>query len=197
MSAGDLAKFEPQRRYATLAALAIESEATVTDEVIELHDRILWKVFNQAKNRHRDAFHDAGREINDKVLLFSRVGELLLMAREKGSDPFAAIDEAIGWEAFQRSVTEARALAQGKDFDSLPQIRDSYAMLRRYTPDLLDTLHSVQRQPLQTSSKPSTWCASSTGQAPGRSPRTRRGPSSGHVGHGSCWERTATSTGRL
>lgn len=57
MSAGDLAKFEPQRRYATLAAVAIESEATVTDEVIELHDRILGKVFNQAKNRYRDAFH--------------------------------------------------------------------------------------------------------------------------------------------
>ncbi|MEA9985772.1 DUF4158 domain-containing protein [Subtercola sp. RTI3] len=85
MSAGDLAKFEPQRRHATLAALAIESEATVTDEVIELHDRILGRVFNQAKNRYRDAFHDAGREINDKVLLFSQVGELLLAARDKGS----------------------------------------------------------------------------------------------------------------
>lgn len=141
MSAGDLAKFEPQRRYATLAALAIESEATVTDEVIELHDRILGRVFNQAKNRHRDAFHDAGREINDKVLLLSRVGALLLTAREKGSDPFAAIDEAIGWETFERSVTEAKTLARGKDFDSLPQIRDSYAMLRRYTPDLLETVN--------------------------------------------------------
>ncbi len=140
MSAGDLAKFEPQRRYATLAALAIESEATVTDEVIELHDRILGRVFNQAKNRHRDQFHDAGREINDKVLLFSRVGEMLVTAREEGGDPFEAIDAAIGWENFQRSVTEAKALARGKDFDSLPQIRDSYAMLRRYTPDLLQTL---------------------------------------------------------
>nr|QJS06022.1 tn3 transposase [Cryobacterium sp.] len=140
MSAGDLAKFEPQRRYATLAAVAIESEATIIDEVIELHDRILGRVFNQAKNRHRDEFHDSGREINDKVLLFSRVGQLLVTAREEGVDPFAAIDAAIGWEAFQRSVTEAKAVARGKNFDSLPQIRDSYAMLRRYTPDLLQTL---------------------------------------------------------
>lgn len=140
MSSGDLAKFEPQRRYATLAAVAIESEATITDEVIELHDRILGRVFNQAKNRHRDQFHDSGREINDKVLLFSRVGDLLVTAREAGADPFAAIDAAIGWEVFRRSVTEAKALALGRDFDSLPQIRDSYAMLRRYTPDLLQTL---------------------------------------------------------
>ncbi|CAB3774949.1 hypothetical protein LMG29542_08331 [Paraburkholderia humisilvae] len=42
MTPADLAKFEPQRRYATLVALAIEGMATVTDEIINLHDRILW-----------------------------------------------------------------------------------------------------------------------------------------------------------
>lgn len=43
MTPADLAKFEPQRRYATLVALAIEGMATVTDEIIDLHDRILGK----------------------------------------------------------------------------------------------------------------------------------------------------------
>ena len=45
MTPADLAKFEPQRRYATLVALAIEGMATVTDEIIDLHDRILGKLF--------------------------------------------------------------------------------------------------------------------------------------------------------
>lgn len=40
MTPADLAKFEPQRRYATLVALATEGMATVTDEIIDLHDRI-------------------------------------------------------------------------------------------------------------------------------------------------------------
>ena len=40
MTPADLAKFEPQRRYATLVALALEGMATVTDEIIDLHDRI-------------------------------------------------------------------------------------------------------------------------------------------------------------
>jgi hypothetical protein len=40
MTPADLAKFGPQRRYATLVALAIEGMATVTDEIIDLHDRI-------------------------------------------------------------------------------------------------------------------------------------------------------------
>jgi len=51
MTPADLAKFEPQRRYATLVALAIEGMATVTDEIIDLHDRILGKLFNTAKNK--------------------------------------------------------------------------------------------------------------------------------------------------
>ena len=141
MTVGDLAKFEPRRRYATLVALALESQATVTDEVIELHDRIMGKVFNQAKNRHKNAFHDAGKEINDKIRLYGQVGELLVEARQSGTDPFTAIDAVIGWDTFARSVAEAKALSRPKDFDSLPEIRDSYSMLRRYAPDLLDALH--------------------------------------------------------
>ena len=53
MRAFDLAKFEPQRRYATLVAQAIEGTATVIDEIIDLHDRIIGKLFNAAKNKHQ------------------------------------------------------------------------------------------------------------------------------------------------
>jgi len=52
MTSAYLTKFEPLRRYATLVALAIDSTATVTDEIIDLHDRILGKLFNDAKKKH-------------------------------------------------------------------------------------------------------------------------------------------------
>lgn len=38
MTPADLAKFEPHRRYATLVAVAAESTATVTDEIIDPHE---------------------------------------------------------------------------------------------------------------------------------------------------------------
>jgi len=69
MTPADLAKFEPQRRYATLVALVLESMATVTDEIIELHDRIVGKLFNAAKHKHQQDFQASGEAINDKVLL--------------------------------------------------------------------------------------------------------------------------------
>ncbi|MBN6742463.1 DUF4158 domain-containing protein, partial [Acidithiobacillus sp. MC6.1] len=112
MKPTDLAKFEVQRRYATLAALVIEATATVTDEVIDLHDRILGKLFNAAKQKHQEQFQRSGKAINDKVRLYGRIGDALLEARKSGSDPFTAIESILPWEDFTASVTEAKSLAR-------------------------------------------------------------------------------------
>ncbi len=91
MRAFDLAKFEPQRRYATLVALAIEGTATVIDEIIDLHDRIIGKLFNAAKHKHQKQFQASGKAINDKVRLYGRIGLALIEAKKTGADAFAAI----------------------------------------------------------------------------------------------------------
>ena len=95
MTAADLARFETQRRYATLVALVIEGTATVTDEIIDLHDRIIGKLLNTAKHKHQQQFHESGKSINDKVLLYGRIGKALLAAKENDSDAFAAIESVI------------------------------------------------------------------------------------------------------
>jgi Domain of unknown function (DUF4158) len=122
MTPADLAKFEPQRRYATLVALAIEGMATVTDEIIDLHDRILGKLFNAAKNKHQQQFQASGKAINAKVRLYGRIGHALIDAKQSGRDPFAAIEAVMSWDAFAESVTEAQKLAQPDDFDFLHRI---------------------------------------------------------------------------
>jgi hypothetical protein len=140
MTPADLARFEPQRRYATLVALAIEGMATVTDEIIDLHDRILGKLFNDAKRKHQQQFQASGKAINAKVRLFGRIGQALIDARQSGDDPFTAIEAVMSWDAFAESVSDAQKLAQPEDFDFLPRIGESYATLRRYAPELLDVL---------------------------------------------------------
>ncbi|MBT1654964.1 hypothetical protein KK470_29935, partial [Klebsiella pneumoniae] len=84
-------------------ALAIEGMATVTDEIIDLHDRILGKLFNDAKKRHQKQFQASGKAINAKVRLFGRIGQVLIDAKQAGDDPFAAIETVISWEAFAKS----------------------------------------------------------------------------------------------
>ena len=140
MRAFDLAKFEPQRRYATLVALAIEGMATVIDEIIDLHDRIIGKLFNAAKHRHAQQFQASGKAINDKVRLYGRIGLALIEAKQAGRDPFAAIEAVMSWDAFAESVTEAQKLAQPESFDFLHRMGDGYATLRRYAPEFLGVL---------------------------------------------------------
>lgn len=140
MTPADLAKFEPHRRYATLVALAIEGMATVTDEIIDLHDRIIGKLFNTAKKKHQQRFQASGKAINDKVRMYGRIGQALIEAKQNGGDPFAAIEAVMPWDTFAASVTEAQTLARPADFDFLHHIGESYATLRRYAPEFLSVL---------------------------------------------------------
>ena len=138
MTPRDLAKFEDKRRYATLAALAIEGMATVTDELVDLHDRIMIKLFSAAKNKHQQEFQKQGKAFNDKVRLYSKVGRALVEAKESGADPYAAIEAVLPWNEFTKSVTEAAQLVQPQTFDHLHLIGEHYSTLRRYKPEFLD-----------------------------------------------------------
>lgn len=140
MTPTDLAKFEERRRYATLVAIAVEGMATITDEIIDLHDRIISRLFNVAKNKHQQQFQASGKAINDKVRLYGRIGQALLEARQSGKEAFGAIESILSWDAFTASVEEAQKLAQPADFDFLHRIGESYTTLRRYAPELLAVL---------------------------------------------------------
>jgi TnpA family transposase len=141
MRAAELSKFTSLHRYAALVAIAIEGTATVIDEIIDLHDRILGKLFNEAKRKHLQRFQESGKAINAKVNLFGRIGQALLDAKQRGSDAFAAIEAVVSWEEFAANVGEAQLLAQPDDFDFLRRIGESYATLKRYTPAFLDALN--------------------------------------------------------
>lgn len=154
MTSQDLGKFEQNRRYATLTALVLELQATITDEIIELNDRIIGGIFSRAKRIHQQQFQESGKEINEKVRLFWRIGQALLQARQNGSDPFTAIEDIIPWDIFVKSISEARKLSRSEDFDYLHLIGDSFTQLRRYTPVFLEILQLNAALPLAKFSKP-------------------------------------------
>ena len=100
MTAQHLRDLEPIRRHATLAAILLDTRATLIDEIIDLHDRFMGSLFNKAKRRHAEQFHRSGKDINHKVRLYSRIGRAILDAKQSGTDPFAAIEAIMPWTAF-------------------------------------------------------------------------------------------------
>jgi TnpA family transposase len=140
MTAQHLRDQEHVRRYATLVAVLLETRATLIDEIIDLHDRFMGTLFSKAKRNHADRFQQSGKDINDKVRLYLRIGRALLDAKESGNDPFEAIEAIIPWDVFSESVKEAEKLARPENFDYLALVGDSFNQLRRYTPTFLDAL---------------------------------------------------------
>jgi hypothetical protein len=50
-------------------AVLLEARATITDEIVDLHDRMIGVLFNRAKRAHAEQFQQSGKAINEKVRL--------------------------------------------------------------------------------------------------------------------------------
>ena len=133
-----VAGYERQRRHATLVAIGFDLGAVLTDQAIELFERLIGGMFRKAEGRQARAFQADARAINDKVRLYARVGAAVIAAHEGKQDAFAAITGVIAWERFRTSVAEAEALMRPEEFDAYENIGEHYAGVRRWSPAFLD-----------------------------------------------------------
>lgn len=134
MSSRDLAKFTDVRRYASLVCVISEAKATLTDEVIDLHERILGSLFSSAKRTQAERLQQTGRLIQSKLKQYVTIGQALLNARESGEDSWAAIEDVLPWQEFINSVEETRFLSRKDNFDPLHLITEKHSTLRKYAP---------------------------------------------------------------
>jgi TnpA family transposase len=133
-----VADFERQRRHATLVAVTLDLVAGLTDQAVDLFDRLIGAMFRKAEGKHARAFQADGRAINEKVRLYARVGAALIAARDREQDAFGAIATVIPWDRFRTTVAEAEALARSEEFDAYQMLGEHYSGIRRWAPAFLD-----------------------------------------------------------
>lgn len=138
LSVYQLKEYEPLRRHATLVAIVLDVSSTLTDQILDLHDRLIGSFFTRSKHKHDERFAADGKALNAKVRLYADVGTALIAARKNQDDAFAAIEKVLTWDAFERSVQEANRLAREAAFDSMVLMTEFFGQLRRYTPAFLD-----------------------------------------------------------
>jgi hypothetical protein len=133
-----LQEYDPLRRYATLVAILLDTTATLTDETLDLHDRLIGTFFSKARSKYDREFAADGRALNDKVRLYAKIGSALIAAKAAQTDPFAAIEDVISWEEFTASVSQAEKLSRDEAFDPLTLLTDHFSTLRKYAPSFLE-----------------------------------------------------------
>ena len=140
-----VADYERQRRHATLVAISLDLSASLTDQAVDLFDRLVGAMFRKAEGRHARAFQADARAINEKVRLYARVGAALIAARDDKQDAYGAITAVIPWEQFRTTVAEAEALARPEEFDTYQNLGEHYAGIRRWSPAFLDGVRVRER----------------------------------------------------
>jgi len=138
-----IASYERQRRHATLVAISLDVSASLTDQAINLFDRLVGAMFRKAEGRQARAFQADARAINDKVRLYARVGTALIAARAGKQDAFDAIIAVVSWERFCTTVAEAEALARPEEFDAYQNVGEHHAGIRRWSPAFLGSPHRL------------------------------------------------------
>jgi Tn3 transposase DDE domain len=143
-------RLDPMRRYGLLVAIISELRKDLIDHLILLHDRMMGQFFSRSERQLKDAFHQRGKQINDKVRLYAKIGTALIRAKDANTDWQKALASVISWDNFRVSVAEAEALAMGENFDFLDHLKSRYSYLRQYVPKLLSLLPIHATAPAQS-----------------------------------------------
>ena len=138
VSPDHLRDLPPLRRRGLLLATVLELIPRLTDDAMEMHERLVGRTFARAERRQLEAMREHRRLIDRTVRLYADLGMALIKARLAGEDAFAAIERLLDWASFEASVREAGELDERHGGDSLRSTVADYPQLRRYTPALLE-----------------------------------------------------------
>lgn len=144
------------RRLAILAVCTVEWRTTIADAVVENHDRIVGKIWRDAKRSCDTQMTDAKTSLQETLRSFKRFGTALLKA--KGDDALLdpAVAAACGWHNLEGLVATAAQLDNTMSADPLAHVGQGYHLFRRYAPRMLRALDikaASVAEPLMAASK--------------------------------------------
>ena len=142
-----LSDYSVLRRRATLAAQTIDLETRLSDTAIDMFDKLIGSLFTKANKRKERRFHASTRDVGRLMRLFDQTIGALTEARTKDSDPFAIIDDAVGWRRLLDAKPQVKALAEMVNEDTLVTAAEKYSGYRKYVPAFLDTFEFKATNP--------------------------------------------------
>lgn len=133
-------RYAPLRRRATLVAFLIDLEERLTDSALEMADKLIGSAFTRAKNAQVRSYAATSKNVARLMLMFQKTIDALTGAVDTGEDPIDALDAAVGWTTLMRARPEVATIAETASLDPLTVAADRYATMRKFAPDLLETL---------------------------------------------------------
>ena len=128
------------RRLAILAVCAVEWRMTIADAIVETHDRIVGKVWRDAKKICDTQINDAKASLQDTLCSFKNLGAALLGAKADDAPLDPAVATTCGWNNLETLVAMATQLGDTMSAEPLAHVSQGYHRFRRYAPRMLRAL---------------------------------------------------------
>jgi len=125
------------RRLAILAVCAVEWRATLSDAIIETHNRITGRLYRAAERAASEQIKDESKAVAEALKAFTHIGSEMIAAKEAGAALETVIDQSGGWAGFEKLITRATGLTEKISTDPLDFLGSGYARFRRYTQRML------------------------------------------------------------
>ena len=138
--ADDLRDLSEDRRYAIMAICVVEWQARIADALVETHDRIVGKVWNEAKKVCDTRIENAQTSVQTALATFQDLGTALLRAHEEDEPLEDAVETSAGWFKLQRMMFEVQSLSTTMAADPIPHMVSGYHTFKLYAPRMMRVL---------------------------------------------------------
>ena len=129
------------RRLAILAVCAMEWRVTIADAVVETHDRVVGKIWRDAKKLCDAQINDAKTSLQETLRSFKDLGAALLEAKGDEAPLDPAVVSSCGWHNLESLVAMAARLNDTMSAEPLAHVIHGYHRFRRYAPRMLRALN--------------------------------------------------------
>lgn len=135
------ADFNANRRRATIAAQIISLSETLTDEAVSMFTKLIGRLFSRAVAKGKQRHIDKRKETTQTLRLFRDTLNALIAASDNKLDPFAVLEETVGWQRLVSAKPSLDAMVTEAEQPALVIAAERYYAMRKYGPQFLDTFY--------------------------------------------------------
>ncbi|MBZ0187716.1 MAG: DUF4158 domain-containing protein, partial [Candidatus Obscuribacterales bacterium] len=136
-----LLKLPERRKLALLVSHITEVTQDLTDEILDMFDRIMTELMSKGKSNQKKHFQSNAKRFNSHLRILASATRALLRAKSEGLDPYATVFELVDETTLVATVSDAEEIVRPEDLDFRDMIEGRYKYLRSTLLDMFNTLN--------------------------------------------------------
>jgi len=127
-----LRKLKPiQRRHALLVAYLADMPRDLTDQVLDMFDRMLSDLLRKGERQHERQLQQNAATLNNTIQILAAAVEAFLKAHQEQLEPYATVFGTVSEPVLRAALQTTQAIARPPVADALDLIEDRYARRRQ------------------------------------------------------------------